>query len=487
MKTNNTLFAIILVFLALILSPVVYAEGSGVFLCMRAEDSVALYSDGESDLEYINMIASNGAKVTPMISVNGNTYLPFRFVCEISGLKDAQDSVGNLKDGYFRFTDKDGVQTIEINYNNKYVAHQVGIEFSYEVTAGDIREVSIYNINGSLYFPITYMAKLTGASTFWNEYTRDIVYVSANISAYKFIDDRVYIHPHLLYKNGYFSGYNNLNANSLYLKSDGMTVADLSNEVSDNIICTTKTNGLIFYLTDSGDIKYKQENNYDIKTLGFRAETIITVKNKLYGIERDTKKGFVSNLDGSGFKYITDRAIFNLIVRQYDNEFYLYYGEYENRSKIHMISIKTMDNYEVEITDYNHNSLINDVEKFVVGTNMFAFIDTDSHLHTITLNDPLEKFEIALIDEKDHKIHIQSEDGTVLSNISNINYNTKNNILFMSQNIENSALFYSLDANSVKKSDIHKLNGLSLFEDLKNATIMATYNNGELVTEYIYY
>ncbi len=487
MKINKGIFATILVFLALILSPYAYAQGEGVFLCMRADDNVALYSDGQSELEYIDMIASNGAKVTPMISVNGNTYLPFRFVCEISGLKDAGESEDYLKDGYFRFTDKDRTQTIEINYNNKYVAHQVGVEFSYEASADDIRTVSIYNINGSLYFPITYMAKLTGASTFWNDNTRDIVYVSSNINPYEFMDDRVYIHPDLLYKNGYLSAYNNLNPNSLYLKSDGITVADLGSEVSDNIICTAKTNGFIYYLTEMGDIKYKRENNYDIKTLNFKANTIITVKNKLYGIERDTKKGFVSNLDGSNFMYITDREIFNLIVREYDNEFYLYYGEYQNRSKIYMMPIKTMDNYEVEITDYNHNSLIKDAQKFVVGTNMLAYIDTSSRLHTITLNDPLEKFEIALVDEDDYKIHTTSEDGTPLSNISNINYNTKNDMLFVSQNNENGELFYLIDGNSVIKSDVHKINGLSLFEDLNNSTIMAGYNNGELVTEYIYY
>ncbi len=396
MKIINRLIAIIFVFLALVLSLNVYAQEEGVFLCMRGGDSTALYSDGKTGLMYIDMISSNGADATPIISADGNTYLPFRFVCEMAGLKDAQEGEDDLESGHFRFTDNGGIQTIEINYNDKYIAHQVGVEFSYELEAGDIRNVCIYNIDGTLYFPMTYLAKITNATALWNGKTKDIMYIDNNINPSDFIDEEFYIHDYLLEQNGFYLNYNKTDDDPVCFDAQKSYLEDVSEQIGEEVICATKTNGTIFGVTQTGDIKYKSSSG-NFGVLNFKVDTIIAVKNRLYGIERDTKKGFVCRLDGTDFEYITDMPVFNLILREYNNEFYLYYCEYENSSKIHMIQLKTMDTYDIEITDYEYNNLIYDVEKFVVGTKMFAYVDGNSQLHTIVLDEPLEEFEIAVI------------------------------------------------------------------------------------------
>ncbi len=381
--------------LFVLISSAVYAENEGVFLCMRGGNNVALYSDGKSELKYIDMISSNGADATPIVSASGNTYLPFRFICEMAGLKDSMGTSSDIPNGSFRFSDKDGKQIIEINYNGNYIVHQVGVEFSYELNSEDVRTVSIYNIDGTLYFPMTYLAKITGATALWNSKTKDIMYIDNNINKCDFIDDELCIHNDLLIQNGFFTDYNN----SLYSDAENNLVTSLRDKTNEKVISATKTNGTIFYVTETGDIKYTNDSSNENGMFNFKADTVIAVKNRLYGIDRDTKKGFICKLDGSDFAYITDMPIFNLILREYNHEFYLYYCESENSSKIHMIPIKTMDTYDIEITDYEHNNLILDVQKFVVDTNVFTYIDKNSYLHTITLDDPLEEFEIALVSD----------------------------------------------------------------------------------------
>ena len=77
----------------LMLSPVsAFAEGT--FLYMKADDSVAITADENNELKYITMTASNGQVVYPQISTDGNTYLPFRYICEMAGLKDGADASG---------------------------------------------------------------------------------------------------------------------------------------------------------------------------------------------------------------------------------------------------------------------------------------------------------------------------------------------------------------------------------------------------------
>ncbi len=389
MKINKLIAVIFILFM--IITSTVYAQNEGVFLCMRDGDNVALYSDGKSELKYIDMISSNGADATPVVSANGNTYLPFRFICEIAGLKDAYGSDDELQNGQFRFSDYNGAQTIEINFNDNYIIHQVGVEFSYESDEGDTRTVSIYNIDGTLYFPMRYLAKITGATAIWNSNTKDIMYIDNNINKSDFINDKLNIHNELLQQNGFFTAYDPDVQKNL--------IATLYEKTDEKIITATKTNGTIFYVTENGDTKYTGDNSSEIATFNFKADTVVAVKNRLYGIERDTKRGFVCKLDGSDFAYISDMQIFNLILREYKNEFYLYYGQLENTSKIHMIPLKTMDTYDIEITDYEHNNLIFDVQEFFVDTNVFTYTDKNSYLHTITLDDPLEEFEIALVND----------------------------------------------------------------------------------------
>ena len=180
---------------AVLVSNGVSAFAQGTFLCMRPDESVAITTDEKNNFKYIDMKDSNGTTVYPQISTDGNTYLPFRYVCEMAGLRDAAGIEGNLPEGHFRYWAADPTipgdkQKIEIMFNGNYYCHNIGESFTYELRPGDIRRVSIYNIRGSLYFPMSYMAKITDSKALWVDGSKRIIYISNNLNSWDYLNDK---------------------------------------------------------------------------------------------------------------------------------------------------------------------------------------------------------------------------------------------------------------------------------------------------------
>ena len=387
------------------------ASAQEVFLCMQNEQNTALSLDENGILEYIDMPDSNGVKVIPQISGDGNTYLPFRFVCEMAGFKDAAQE--NVTDNYFRFVDRDtningSRQRIEICRNGELISHEIGVEFSYEAYPGDVRNVCIYNIEGSLYFPMTYMTRITDARTFWCDETGDIIFATSGIDVNKYMDNNAKILDSAMSKAAYYPIFDDSKEEGKYISSDGV----LTNfgEAAD----IYRIKNTLYFINRSGRIMVQNEligkatelklKNGDGVTQTVYVEDFLIIKNRIYGIDASNSKLFVCNIDGSDFSYMTDKGIYSLFVRTYNRNRYLYYCDKQSKSEVHMIELRTMDNYTIEITDMEHNSLLADIKSFSVTDTEFIYTDESQRVHTINLDDPLEEFEIARVREGQYHI-----------------------------------------------------------------------------------
>lgn len=483
-------FAAAITAAALLSSVGIQAFAEGTFLCMKADESVAISIDENNNFEYMDMRASNGELVYPQISTDGNTYLPFRYVCEMAGLKDGADIAGALPDGYFRYWAADpsipgDKQKIELMVNGNYYCHNIGESFQYEVSPGDVRTVSIYNIRGSLYFPMTYMAKITDSQALWHGDTGRIMYISNTLNSSDFIDETGNLRRDKeLYLN--FDFYcNNLGGSPLYLKSDGYTISDLSAEIEGNpkVRSVTRNGRSIYFLDNNGRVNLKIEDNAEISLLSFAdesgnavdviADTIISVQNKLYGVQVSAageKYGrlFSVNHDGSGFKYLNDSQVYNLIMREFRGNLYLFYCDATTRATLHMIELKTMDDYEIEITNFAHENLLSDIKQFVIGSKLVAYISNDGQLHVIDLEDNLEEFEIIRVNNENHKIFLTGSDGESLGNITSMNYDHINEVLYVTQVDYTGRTYYytrSGDAFTRLERSDHPITDLALFSD----------------------
>lgn len=482
----------------------IQAFAEGTFLCMKADESIAISIDENNNFEYIDMRASNGELVYPQISTDGNTYLPFRYVCEMAGLKDGADIAGDLPDGYFRYWQANpnipgDKQKIELRVNGNYYCHNIGESFQYEVSPGDVRTVSIYNIRGSLYFPMTYMAKITDSQAVWHGGTGRIMYISNSLNSSDFIDETGNLRrdKELYLKFDFY--YNNLGGSPLYLKSDGRTISDLSAEIEGNpkVRSVTRNGRNIYFLDANGKINIKVEDESPISPVTFTdesgntvdvtADTVISVQNKLYGIQVNTpgeKNGrlFSADHDGSNFKYLNDRQVFNLILREYRGSYYLYYCDASTRDTLHMIELKTMDDYEIEITNFAHENLLSDVKQFVIGNNIAAYLTSSGQLNIIELGDNLEEYEIIRVDDFNHKIFVKGNDTEPLDNITSINYDHINNVLYITQvDYTGRTYYYTLADGSFTRLEqsAHPITDLVLFSDVFYNDYCAKTVNGK--------
>lgn len=403
-------------FIALIASVFAIASASAsaqeVFLCMQNEQNTALSIDENGVLEYIDMTDSNGVKVIPQVSGDGNTYLPFRFVCEMAGFADA--AKGNTTDNYFRFVDRDtniadSRQRIEICRNGEIISHEIGVEFSYEAYPGDVRNVCIYNIEGSLYFPMTYMTKITDARTFWCDETGDIIFATSGVDTSKYIDNNAKILDSAMNKAAYYPIFDENKEDSKYIASDGT-----STHLGESVANVYRIKNTLYFIQHSGKIMTKDELTGEVTELKFKddggtrqtiyAEEFLIIKNRLYGVDASNFKLFICNTDGSDFKYITDKGVYSLFLRKYNRNYYLYYCDKQSKSEVHMIELTTMDDYTIEITDMEHNNLLSDIKSFSVTDSQFVYTDQGLRVHTINLDDPLEEFEIARVREGQYHI-----------------------------------------------------------------------------------
>ncbi len=486
-----------LVFAAL-MSVNVCAFAQGSFLCMRNGETTAIANDENGDLKYIELKDSKGAIVAPQISSDGNTYLPFRYICDISGIGDGNSIAGTLPDNCYRFVNTDiygDKDKIEINCNGVYYSHNIGESFEYIASDGSRRSVAIYNIRGTLYAPMGYLAVLTGSHAAWNENYAQIMFVGKGLESRDFLGSDNMLRRDKQMRLGYDVFGNNLVNSSLYLKTDGMTIADLSKELpgTPSVRSISRSGADIYYIDENDTLNIVNENSREIRRMHFTDEageavevlcaSAFVLKNKLYGIKTDAAgetdgRLFYCNTDGSGFKYLTENKVFNLTVKNNMLDYYLFYCDAQTRSTLHMIRLNTMDDYEVQITDFEHRNLLSDIKQLAVGVRTLYYLDNSGYIHVIDLEWPLEQVTIARLNDA-HTIHMNGVGGDMLNNITSMNYDHVNDVLYIVQKGFQSRIycFSPLVGKFVQVSTADvSASGLSLFLDgaYKNRMVAVT-------------
>lgn len=472
------------------------AFAQSTFLCMRPNENIAITADSNANYQYINMQDSNGLSVYPLLSTDGNTYLPFRFICEKSGLKDGEYVDGELPDGYFRYLGPEktnGAPKIEIRCNGTDYSHNVNEPFQYILPDGDVRTVAMYNIRGILYAPMKYLALITNSKALWQGDSGQVMFLSNSLIDYNYINTD---NNHLRRDKELYLGFdyfcNNLTDTSLYLKTDGMTVSDLSTELGERVKSVTRNSDKIYFIDENGFVKVKTEDQNDTAYVNFgktvTADNVIAVQNKLYGIAVDApgeKYGrlFCSELDGSNFTYMTAGNVYNLMLKKNVLDMYLFYCDADTKSAVHMIPLNTMDNYTLEITDFDRNNMLNDIKQFVIADNNIVYIDNCNVVHTVTLNTPPEKLEVARLDSGRHKAVTASLEGDALDKIISMNCDYLNGVVYLTS-ADGKVYYFTKYTNGFKRIQTYTepIKGITLFSNMEYTNLIMAESENNLYT-----
>lgn len=476
------------------------AFADGRFLCMRADESTAITIDENGFYKYIEMRGSNGEIVVPKISTDWNTYLPFRFICEQMGLKDGSDIEGGMPDGYFRYLSAEvvGIPAVEICCGGQYYYHNIDIPFEYYDSEGNARVVSIYNVGGTLYMPMAYLAKITGAAAIWQAETSQIIYIGDTDAIYGYIDQSLNLYRYKMMQLEFDFYNNNIIKSPLYLKRDGVTIANLNDIAGENTRSITRSGFNTYYIDDNDRVKVSVEDWSDISLVEFTdeqgnavdmyADTIMVIKDKLYGIQEAApgdKYGlvFCCDLDGSNLRYLSNVPAYNLIFSRDQLDYYLFYGDAATRSSIHMIKMKTMDDYTIEVTDHSRNNLLAGMKQFAVCNNQIFYIDEYSRLRRVNSDYKFEDIEIVRADPSANRELLIADGGAEVNNVVSINLDYLNDILYIVQaDPDGTKLYYY----TPKKRSIRFLDALpdnavnvSLFSDFQyNDTFAVATESG---------
>ena len=386
------------------------AYANEVFLCMQSERSFALSGDSEGFLEYIQMTDSNGVVVQPKISGDGNTYLPLRFILETAGFDDA--NIQPDSERYFKFIEADPTvesdkPKIELFCNGEKIVHEVGVSFSYEVAQGDVRNVCIYNINGSLFFPVTYLKGLINAKAVFCPQTGDIIFATSGVELERFIEENGVILEDVIEKSMYYPYRDEDSKPGMYKLPSG-EYGVINSAIND----VYRIKNTVYWLSSEGKLQtmqldtdatehitFKDKNKQDIDV---KISEFGIAKTKIYGINSENNRLFVSELSGNNFCYLTDVEVFNLRFSYHKGRAYVFYCDSE--FQVHLIEVSTGDDYLVEITDYEHNNLLGSIKYFDVTKETFCYVDESNITHIIKLPDPLEEFEIARITQDNYLV-----------------------------------------------------------------------------------
>lgn len=472
----------------------IHAMAKDAFLCMRPEENVAVTIDENKNCVFTEMRASNGALVSPQLSKEGVTYLPLRYICEAAGLTEAPAGV-DMPESSFRYNPLPDGQYVEIRSGGQYYVHKLGDYFSYDDGSGVIKTGRAVNVDGTVYIPMGYIAKLTNGQVFYNDKWKKISFLSGSLNH----DDYLDAENDLRFDRRMYMEYefysNNLTGSTMYLATDGLDIRDLKDETAQKPRSISRSGNRLYYLNEAGTVMTKTERQPDEAVMQFydengngasiNAVTVFVCRNKIYGIQAESGNSgrlFQANLDGTQFVYLTNDYVYNLIMRKRDEVYYLYYCEAATKATIHMIDTRTMDNYTIELTNYSHVNVLDKIKQFVVGDRIVATIDEAGTLRVFRLDDCLEDFEIQRVWDENYLTFWTTPEGYELNNITAMNFDYTNNVLYISATTEDfsASYYYTLQNNCLKRLETsdYPITDVALFKNLGDWTFHVKIVNG---------
>lgn len=433
----------------------IYAANNEVFICMKSDSTMAYQSINYGALEYLEMKDSNGVVAKARI-IDGRTYLPFRYIAEIAGLTEAVDSQMDVNT--FKYSSA-GNGSITINTKNGRIIKNVDVEFEYKDSDGEMYLYKIVNINGSLYFPMRYMASLIGAEVDYENDTGNIYFMSNYNVRKAFLNNDKSIKYEKLAAINNYTFDNTLGYSDIYLMSDGKTVSSVTEEIHDGntYYSVARERKNLYFVDENYEMFTKKEGESEYSRIGFyntknekinpKILTIVTYKNKLYGIEIDdvnssAGKIFQSDLDGENYKYIgTCKNAYNIILREHNDIGYIFYVDIKNQTDIHRINLLTGEDVKLNILGFGGEQPISKIDIMSVndGKMIVSRYDVNKieimNLYGSVYEDSDIKAE--LVGVIDHLNAVNS-----VMDILSLNYDTDNELLyFINSNGKNYGIY----------------------------------------------
>ncbi len=447
------------------------AIGNDIFLCMHAGSSMAYQSSNFGSLDYIEMKDSGGA-IAKAKNIEGSTYLPFRYIAELAGLTEAS---GNHMDAYtFKYDNRSG-GSITIQAKSGRITRDVNIPFTYKTEDGEEIEYKIVNIDGSLYFPMRYMAALVDGNVAYQASTGNVYFMSNERVKKEYLtgsENDLSIKYQKLASMNYYEYDNTLGYSDIYLKSDGETVSSVTEELRNNqtYYSVTRARKNLYYVDENYRMWTKKEGEEASSPIVFyntkneKTEplvlTIITYQNKLYGIEiknENTKTGkiFKADLDGENYKYISDSdRAYNIILREYKDTGYIFYVDAENKTDIHRINLSTGEDKVISVAGPSGNSLINPIDIMSVNEDTIVVSELDNKkINIIHLSDSIYEKDTVRGSVSDTISEINR--STAIEKVSSLNYDTDNQLLYF---INNTGKSYGIYCYDIPDSHLYSIN-----------------------------
>lgn len=432
-----------------------FAVNNQLFLCMKANSSMAYRAINDELLDYVQMKDSSGAIATAKI-IDGSTYLPFRYIAENAGLADAVDS--NMGNNTFKY-ESIGTGSITIVTKKGRFSQNINVPFTFKLDNGEEIEYKIMNIDGSLYFPMRYMAYLVGGEVDWSQSTGNIYFMSNENVAKDFLTgkegNKVIKYSKMAYLN--YSEYDNtLGYSDIYLESDGKTVSSVIDEIDNghSYYSVTRSRRNIYFVDENYKACCKKEVEKTLSTITFyntkneridpTVLNIISHQNTLYGIERTGSSNsgvgrvFKSDLDGENYHYISNSSnAYNILLREYQGQSYIFYVDATEDSgdnkEIHRINLSTGEDDIIYINDYNGNSLINRINIMSLNDNTVVISEYNNPcIDIITLDNSIytNNYITGSLTGKITSLNKLTD----IVKVSSLNYDTDNNLIYFINN-----------------------------------------------------
>lgn len=430
------------------------------FLAMHAGSSMAYISrDGVNIADYTQMVASSDAVVSPIV-IDGTTYLPFRYITEILGFTDYTGQ-GPVKNKTFKYTGNSRGGSISFNNDGKIYDVDVNSPFEFKVDEGDIRTIDFKNIDGSLYAPMVYLARVTGSAVDWDPESGTIYFADNERTLKNFLeDDKSLKYTKTL--GVMFKEYdNNLSYSDIYLKSENAMVSSISKDLNDKSenYSVNRVRKTVYYINSDSHVCSKREGvdkggeitfyNMKNKPQEVLADNIITTKDKMYGITIKNSSDnigyvFEADLDGENFRLLDEnRRAYNLLYRTYNGREYIVYVDGNDCSTIYLRDLETGEESGFSFVDDYNSDIVNSIDIMTLGDDTVMYSDFNNHnLHCI-------KFDKGALYEnrgsvvRAYSTEISSYNKKPLTDIVTMNYEDENKVLFfIGKSSDGAGVFY---------------------------------------------